>query len=189
MQLHVSQIELQEIQKNLSPCLSFQTLQRNKEFEVFKFYTYFNCYHPFFIIIPYLFFLLFFFLALVKCGDPGSPVNGQKLGSRYWTGESVLFICHTGYHLIGSTTRMCLPSGSWSGTQPSCKRRNFNPVCRCTPYVIFLAFAVFSWVLGHNYQLQRGLSLEKVFNCPHTELTLSLHSHNGLTSLNTTVWE
>ncbi|XP_078381881.1 uncharacterized protein LOC144664619 isoform X2 [Oculina patagonica] len=58
----------------------------------------------------------------VNCGDPGSPSNGQKFGSRYWKGESVLFICHTGYHLIGPTTRTCLPSGSWSATQPTCRR-------------------------------------------------------------------
>ena len=69
-----------------------------------------------FIIIPSL-----MFKALVSCGDPGSPVNGQNLGSRYWTGESVSFICHPGYRLIGPTTRMCLPSGNWSGVQPSCK--------------------------------------------------------------------
>ena len=75
-------------------------------------------YHPaLFLIIPFL-----IFKALVNCGDPGAPINGQKLGSRYWTGESVSFICHPGYRLIGPATRMCLPSGNWSGTNPSCKR-------------------------------------------------------------------
>ena len=73
-----------------------------------------------FFIIPSL-----TFKALVNCGDPGSPVNGKKLGSRSWTGESVSFICHPGYHLIGPSTRMCLPSGSWSGIQPSCERPLF----------------------------------------------------------------
>jgi len=59
-------------------------------------------------------------LVLVNCGDPGSPLNGQKRGSQYWTGESVSFICHPGYRLIGPATRVCLPSGNWSGVQPSC---------------------------------------------------------------------
>ncbi|XP_078381889.1 uncharacterized protein LOC144664619 isoform X9 [Oculina patagonica] len=61
-------------------------------------------------------------IASINCGDPGTPSNGQKLGSRYWTGESVLFICQTGYHLIGPTTRTCMRSGSWSGIKPSCHR-------------------------------------------------------------------
>ncbi|KAL9961676.1 hypothetical protein ACROYT_G030669 [Oculina patagonica] len=61
-------------------------------------------------------------ISLVNCGDPGSPSNGQKLGSRHWTGQTVSFICHPGYHLTGPTTRKCLPSGSWSGIQPSCHR-------------------------------------------------------------------
>jgi len=61
-------------------------------------------------------------LILINCLDPGSPLNGQKHGSRYWTGESVSFICHPGYRLIGPATRKCLPSGNWSGIQPSCHR-------------------------------------------------------------------
>ncbi|KAL9961667.1 hypothetical protein ACROYT_G030659 [Oculina patagonica] len=61
-------------------------------------------------------------ISLVNCGDPGSPSNGQKLGSRHWTGQTVSFICHSGYHLTGPTTRMCLPSGSWNGIQPSCHK-------------------------------------------------------------------
>jgi len=61
-------------------------------------------------------------LTLVNCLDPGSPSNGQKRGSRYWTGESVSFVCHPGYRLIGPSTRMCLPSGNWSGIQTSCRK-------------------------------------------------------------------
>ncbi|XP_022792170.1 neural cell adhesion molecule L1.1-like isoform X2 [Stylophora pistillata] len=61
-------------------------------------------------------------LALVNCGDPGSPSNGRRHGSRYWTGESVSFVCDPEYHLTGPATRMCLTSGNWSGRQPSCRR-------------------------------------------------------------------
>lgn len=65
--------------------------------------------------------LLLFLSALVNCGDTGFPMNGKKLGSGYWTGESVAFICNPGYRLFGPTTRVCLPSGNWSDIQPSCK--------------------------------------------------------------------
>ncbi|KAL9961628.1 hypothetical protein ACROYT_G030610 [Oculina patagonica] len=61
-------------------------------------------------------------LTLVNCGDPGSPTNGQKLGTRHWTGQSMSFICQPGYRLIGPTIRKCLPSGNWSGIQPSCHK-------------------------------------------------------------------
>ncbi|KAL9961657.1 hypothetical protein ACROYT_G030647 [Oculina patagonica] len=61
-------------------------------------------------------------IYLVNCDDPGSPLNGQKLGSRHWTGQSVSFVCDPGYHLTGPTTRKCMPSGSWSGIQPSCHK-------------------------------------------------------------------
>ncbi|XP_022799707.1 sushi, von Willebrand factor type A, EGF and pentraxin domain-containing protein 1-like [Stylophora pistillata] len=61
-------------------------------------------------------------IALVDCGNPGSPRNGKKHGSYYWSGESVSFICMPGYQLIGPSSRKCLSSGQWSGTQPSCHR-------------------------------------------------------------------
>lgn len=32
------------------------------------------------------------------------------------------FICDPQYHLTGPATGTCLPSGNWSGTQPSCRR-------------------------------------------------------------------
>ncbi|CAH3046759.1 unnamed protein product, partial [Pocillopora meandrina] len=61
-------------------------------------------------------------LTLVNCGDPGVLSNGRRHGSRYWTGESVSFVCDPEYHLTGPATRMCLPSGNWTGVQPSCRR-------------------------------------------------------------------
>ncbi|XP_022796673.1 uncharacterized protein LOC111335087 [Stylophora pistillata] len=61
-------------------------------------------------------------LVLNNCDNPGSPTNGQKHGSRYWTGERVSFTCMPGYRLIGPSVRLCLPSGQWSGVQPSCHR-------------------------------------------------------------------
>ena len=63
----------------------------------------------------------FYLSALVNCDDPGSPSNGHKRGSWYWTGESVSFLCDPQYHLTGPATRLCLPSGKWSEIQPSCK--------------------------------------------------------------------
>ena len=63
----------------------------------------------------------FYLSVLLNCDEPGSPSNGHKRGSWFWTGESVSFLCDPQYHLTGPATRMCLPSGKWSGIQPSCK--------------------------------------------------------------------
>ncbi|XP_078366166.1 uncharacterized protein LOC144650378 isoform X2 [Oculina patagonica] len=65
-------------------------------------------------------------LVLVNCGDPGTPPNGLKRGSRYWTGDFVSFFCHPGYRMIGPAARLCLPSGKWSGGQPSCIHGELN---------------------------------------------------------------
>ena len=86
-----------------------------------------------------------FFKALVNCRDLGSPFNGQKLGSRFWTGESVSFICNPGYRLIGPASRMCLPSGKWSGEQPLCVvgKRHLVKLIMISSYLI-LSYLILS---------------------------------------------
>ncbi len=38
------------------------------------------------------------------------------------------YICHNGYKLVGSLTRICTGSGQWSGAQPSCLSKYYNYV-------------------------------------------------------------
>ena len=61
------------------------------------------------------------FLELVGCGDPGSPANGHKIGTEFWSGKVVMFACDPGYHLEGPSSRLCLAQGNWSDTMPTCK--------------------------------------------------------------------
>ncbi|XP_013396519.1 sushi, von Willebrand factor type A, EGF and pentraxin domain-containing protein 1 isoform X2 [Lingula anatina] len=58
------------------------------------------------------------------CGNPGIPNNGARSGHVYTYDALLTFTCNHGYKLIGSTSRKCLPTGSWSGKQPICKEIN-----------------------------------------------------------------
>ncbi|KAG5839258.1 hypothetical protein ANANG_G00203140 [Anguilla anguilla] len=58
------------------------------------------------------------------------PNHGRKLGKLLAAGHEVHFLCEPGYELVGSETRLCQESLSWSGQQPSC--RNINE-CASAP--------------------------------------------------------
>ncbi|KAJ6665888.1 hypothetical protein lerEdw1_001360 [Lerista edwardsae] len=56
-----------------------------------------------------------------SCPDPGTPHYGIQNSSKgYEVGSRVFFRCRKGYHIQGSTTRMCLANLTWSGMQPEC---------------------------------------------------------------------
>lgn len=60
------------------------------------------------------------------CGDPGTPSHGSRDESDFRIRSKVHFSCSVGYELFGSAERMCFPNGTWSGTQPSCKRKRLQ---------------------------------------------------------------
>ncbi|XP_070549888.1 C4b-binding protein-like [Ptychodera flava] len=54
------------------------------------------------------------------CGDPGTPTNGNQVGSPdYSAGSTVTFACDSDYSLIGSSSITC-ESGNWSDPIPEC---------------------------------------------------------------------
>lgn len=59
-----------------------------------------------------------------SCGDPGIPSHGSREQTDFKIRSKVYFSCSEGFDLIGSSERMCFPNGTWSGTQPFCKRKN-----------------------------------------------------------------
>ena len=65
-------------------------------------------------------------LTAVDCGTLTTPANGQVIYSGRTTfGHTATYSCHTGYNLIGGTTRMCQVRGTtgvWSGSAPTCHR-------------------------------------------------------------------
>ncbi|XP_051512426.1 fibulin-7 isoform X3 [Myxocyprinus asiaticus] len=64
------------------------------------------------------------------CPNLDTPVNGRKLGTVLLPGHDVHFLCDVGYELVGSETRRCKDSLSWTGQQPLCKDIN---ECLSTP--------------------------------------------------------
>ncbi|XP_015223444.2 fibulin-7 isoform X2 [Lepisosteus oculatus] len=54
------------------------------------------------------------------CPTLDTPANGRKLGKAMAVGHEVHFLCEPGFELVGSETRVCQESLSWSGQQPSC---------------------------------------------------------------------
>ncbi|XP_056322954.1 fibulin-7 [Danio aesculapii] len=55
------------------------------------------------------------------CPALDTPANGRKLGKVLFPGHEAHFLCDAGYELLGSETRQCRDSLSWSGQQPVCR--------------------------------------------------------------------
>ena len=61
------------------------------------------------------------FSSIADCGDPGAaPTNGQKVGTDYTHGSTVVYSCDSGYTLVGTGTLTCT-SGSWDNPVPNCE--------------------------------------------------------------------
>ncbi|XP_076868457.1 CUB and sushi domain-containing protein 3 isoform X4 [Brachyhypopomus gauderio] len=54
------------------------------------------------------------------CGDPGIPSHAKREGQSFIFKSEVMYSCSAPYLLVGSTTRICLADGTWSGSQPRC---------------------------------------------------------------------
>ena len=67
--------------------------------------------------------LLFHFsprLVVIDCGDPGTPANGERVGSEFTYGKTITYDCDPGYQISGSRSRTCQLDGSWSGSVATC---------------------------------------------------------------------
>ena len=65
---------------------------------------------------------------IVECSDPGSPMNGTRLGKvdSFPFQTEVSFACNNGYQLQGNDSIVCTSHGLWSDTLPSCNIVNCN---------------------------------------------------------------
>ena len=61
--------------------------------------------------------------SALQCPMLVAPLNGTIECSRQTTGGNCSFSCDTGYNLIGSQMRTCLPSVTWSGSLTFCEAR------------------------------------------------------------------
>ncbi|XP_071502871.1 uncharacterized protein [Diadema antillarum] len=60
------------------------------------------------------------------CQDPGDIQNGVRRGTGGFTyGAEVTYYCNPDYALHGSSRRVCMPCGDWSGYQPYCELEEY----------------------------------------------------------------
>ena len=62
-----------------------------------------------------------------ECGDLGPPQDGRVDFSSRAIGSFASYSCSEGYTRVGTATRICQPSGEWSGSAPKCEcKQNFS---------------------------------------------------------------
>ncbi|NWY42555.1 SVEP1 protein, partial [Sylvia atricapilla] len=63
----------------------------------------------------------------IECTLPSPPENGFLHVTENTLGSAVRYTCRPGFTLVGSDTRLCLPSRQWSHSAPYCKAVTCNP--------------------------------------------------------------
>ncbi|XP_052242564.1 adhesion G protein-coupled receptor B3-like [Dreissena polymorpha] len=75
------------------------------------------------------------------CGPLSKPDNGDVVlnaGTKY---EAVAnYSCNDGFQLVGDTSRICKNTGTWSGVQPTCAKKD----CGSTPAILNGAYTLLS---------------------------------------------
>uniref|UniRef100_A0A3Q3XL94 C3/C5 convertase n=1 Tax=Mola mola TaxID=94237 RepID=A0A3Q3XL94_MOLML len=54
------------------------------------------------------------------CADPGIPPGAIRTGNIFGVGDTVKYSCNRKLFLMGSSERMCLENGQWTGIEPAC---------------------------------------------------------------------
>lgn len=62
------------------------------------------------------------------CPKLEAPMNGRKLGKSHSVGHEAHFLCEPGYELVGSESRVCQESLTWSGQPTACRGERLPPV-------------------------------------------------------------
>lgn len=73
-------------------------------------------------------FLILLVFTTGTCTKLDAPLNGRKLGKSHSVGHEVHFLCDPGFELMGSESRICQESLTWSGQQPTCRGENPAPI-------------------------------------------------------------
>ncbi|XP_045896050.1 complement factor B-like [Micropterus dolomieu] len=65
---------------------------------------------------------------IVECPDPNVLEYGNVSPpqEKYFVNNETTYECYSGYTMRGSSSRVCLPNGKWSGATPICSRDSEN---------------------------------------------------------------
>lgn len=55
-----------------------------------------------------------------NCADPGIPAGASRAGNIFGIDETVKYSCNSNLFLVGTSERVCLENGQWSGKEPAC---------------------------------------------------------------------
>ena len=76
--------------------------------------------------------ITFYFLCIViDCGSLTHPANGDVLVLSTIFNSVAMYSCNAGYNLTGDTTRTCLGTGFWSGSEANCTGKNYIYTLMC----------------------------------------------------------
>ncbi|XP_045205733.2 CUB and sushi domain-containing protein 3-like [Mercenaria mercenaria] len=65
---------------------------------------------------------------LTDCEPLHYPLNGRVIAESRNFGDIAMYVCDTGYTLVGNDTRECLINTSWSNTEPVCEIKDCGPL-------------------------------------------------------------
>eukprot|EP00058_Branchiostoma_floridae_P027893 XP_002613384.1 hypothetical protein BRAFLDRAFT_68379 [Branchiostoma floridae] len=57
----------------------------------------------------------------LKCQTLTAPAHGTVAGGSSF-GDTATYSCDAGYEVVGTSTRLCQPSRTWSGNEPTCEK-------------------------------------------------------------------
>ena len=62
------------------------------------------------------------YISVVECPNPADPSSGSvSTPGGLSVGSIVYYDCDTCYSLNGTSKRVCLANGAWSGLEPTCE--------------------------------------------------------------------
>lgn len=112
-------------------------------------------------------YLLSFFLTTAgdNCADPGIPPGALRTGNVFDVGDKVKYSCNGNLFLVGSSERVCLESGQWTGQEPACYCKT-DTYKLCWHFVLFdQSFAMKSssaWQPPATAKLQHSKAMTRV---------------------------
>ncbi|XP_067829954.1 complement factor B-like [Heptranchias perlo] len=62
--------------------------------------------------------------GLDTCPNPGTPAGSVKTGNNHAVDDKVRYLCSGDLVLIGSSERICLETGEWTGSEPICQHKH-----------------------------------------------------------------
>ena len=142
--------------------------------------------------------ILLFCFAVVECPDPSVLEYGNVSPpqEKYYVDNETTYECYSGYTMRGSSSRVCLPSGKWSGSTPICSRdcKIWTAIYLLSTSSVPFAMHPHSWLFRDfcpfYYRSRRSLCwswypswcLENgkhVWNWRHSEIQLQWQPHFG----------